>query len=105
MHLDLTQAELTAGVHDTNKRWATTNGSSRLTTSPSTGLALPERLPEQQVLRLPEPAGPLHLDLHTADLATVDLHVADLPAVPGAVDLKQSSRTVAGAAPTQRAGS
>ena len=61
MHLDLTRAELDAGVHDTNKRWTT----SGLRTGPATS-AVPK------VLRLPEPTGRLHLDLSTPDL-TADL--------------------------------
>ncbi len=53
MHLDLTQAELNAGVHNTNKRWTTTAGAPRSSGLPTT-------------LRVPEPAGPLHIDLTLA---------------------------------------
>ena len=96
VHLDLTRAELTAGVHDTNKRWMTTNGSTRLTLDPAAVTALPE----PQVLRLPEPAGPLLIDLHAADLRG-----ADHPAAAGAVDLDKTGPTSGpAAAPTQRAG-
>jgi len=98
MHLDLTHAELTAGVHDTNKRWMTTNGSSRRTAAPATGVALPEH----RVLVVPDPPGPLQIDLHAPDLPA-----AGRSGPNGGADLDKSTgqtRNQGGAAPTQRKG-
>jgi hypothetical protein len=77
MHLDLTQTELNAGVHDTNKRWTTSGSAPRTSGVP-------------KVLRLPEPAGPLRVDLDAAArgaaamdaTAVVDLASPDLSTAP-----------------------
>jgi len=55
MHLDLTQAELTAGVHNTNKRWTTTPTGSLLGSATPTS-ALAPVLPAQPAQPAP-PAG------------------------------------------------
>ena len=61
MHLDLTQAELSAGVHDTNKRWTTAAGRQpgvqRLTPSGTTPAA------DRSSGTAAGPVGPLHIDL------------------------------------------
>jgi len=56
MHLDLTQAELAAGVHNTNKRWTTTPTGSIVTTA-APALALAPVLPITPAPSAPQAGG------------------------------------------------